>query len=191
MSSIGERLNSFWLAQGMPPRSRATEKQLQRFELRYGVPLPPDLRDYFALVDGMDDTWAWDEDHFSFWTLARVESASESYADQFLKDQSSYFVFADYLISSTVYAIHLTPQGGKGNLVMGIRVGGTFCKRKYEVGIMADSFSEFAERYLADDMSRQKLGVGLPTRGAFVEYKVFTHLIADQAHPLWDRDLDS
>jgi SMI1 / KNR4 family (SUKH-1) len=191
MSSVGERLKNLWLAQGMPPRSGATEKQLRRFESRYGVRLPPDMSDYFAVVDGMDDTWSWDEDHFSFCPLGRVKRASEKYADQFLKDQSSYFEFADYLLGSTGYAIHLTTRGGQDSLVLGIQVLGiTSCNRQYEVGIMADSFSEFAERYLADDDSRINLGTGLPTRGASAKHKVLMHPIVDPAHPLWDRDID-
>jgi hypothetical protein len=185
MTSVGERLKHFWLAQGMQARSGAAEPELQNFESRYGVQLPPDLREYFAVVDGGDGTFSFD-DKFLFWPLAEVERASDWYRDQFLGDQSSYFVFADYLLQSRCYAIQLTPQGGQKSLVIGI----SSFDRNYEVDIMADSFSEFAERYLADDMSRLELGLGLP-RGALEKYKVFSHPIADQAHPLWDRDLDS
>ena len=149
------------------------------------------MRAYFHLVDGMDDSWAWDEDHFSFYPLGRVKRTSEKYANQFMKDQSSYFVFADYLLSSTAYAIQLTQQGAQDSLVLGINVSGiTSCNLEYEVGVMAGSFSEFAERYMADDMSRIELGIGLPTRGAIVKNKVLIHPVADPACPLWDRDLD-
>ena len=158
---------------------------MQNFESRYGVQLPPDLREYFAVVDGEDGTFSFD-DKFLFWPLAEVERASDWYRDQFMKDQASFFVFADFLLLSRTYAIQLIPQGGQKSLVIGI----SSFDRKYEVKIMADSFSEFAERYLADDMSRLDLGSGLPMPGAFEKCKVFTHLIADQAHPLWDRYLD-
>jgi hypothetical protein len=186
MSSVGERLRNFWLSRGMRAHSGATEEELRKFESRHEVRLPPVMRGYFAAVDGMDDSWGWDEDGFCFWPLHRLVRASARYLDWFVKDQASLFVFADHLIACPSYAIHLCPRDRPDSLILAIFAD----NRHNETGIMADSFSEFVERYLAYDIPRIDLSAGLPSRGDVATPKASIHPLADSAHPLWDGDLD-
>lgn len=134
----------------------------------------------------MDDSWGWDEDSFCFWPLDRVERVSERYVDNFLMDQVCYFAFADHLISLPSYSIHLSAQGRKDSLVLAIYSD----NRNYETAVVADSFSEFVERYLANDISRAFLGLGMPSRGDWVTHKVSGHPLTETAHPLRGRDIN-
>jgi len=131
----------------MPKRSSVTEAELGEFESLHGVQLPQDMRGYFAVVDGMDNSWGWDEDAFCFWPLRMLERASERYLDWFVKDRASFFVFADHLIGFPCYAIPLGARSGPDSLVLAIYGD----NRGYETGIMADSFPEFVDRYLSSD----------------------------------------
>ena len=113
-----------------------------------GVLLPADMRDYFAIVNGMVPVWPGDQDDkgFSFWPLERVRWVPEELAN--LSPQGvafpnceDFYAFADYLGWSWAYAIRLAPSSG-GNQV--ILIG------KDEPDLVADSFSEFVDVYLID-----------------------------------------
>jgi len=65
-----------------------------------------------------------DNEMLSFWPLDSIKSVPECLSDfggipdyskieSRLKEASSYFVFADYLIWSHVYAIRLSPSGAE------------------------------------------------------------------------------
>ena len=157
MSTIGERLHTHWLAQGIELPPGVTEDPLRSFETRFGVTLPADLREYFLHVDGMGEPFKWDTDLFNFRPLSEVESIGDRQI--VLEDKSSYFVIADHSIWLPAFAIRLTPSGTGPHPVIAIESdenGG------YGQSIVAHSFSEFAERYLTDETSRDDLSSACP-----------------------------
>jgi hypothetical protein len=98
----------------------------------------------------------YDSGFFCFWPLEEVVRCNDYFPDRFIADQSAYFVFADQSICLPAYAIRLTSSGTEPNLVIAMLSD----QRQYSTTIVARSFNEFAERYLADETSRGYLGIG-------------------------------
>ena len=146
MLAIGESLKQFWSRQNIKLRRGAPEVELREFEAKYNVVLPDDLKDYFATVDGFDDSDS-DENLFTFLPLAEVTLLDESWSSGTF-DAKSYFVFIDYCISAHLYAIRLTNDLSLGNPVVT-----TYVKPGENPIQIAGSFSEFVQGYLADDYS--------------------------------------
>lgn len=186
MSSLSDRLRTYWSAQGVKLPTGVPAGRLEEFESRHGVRLPTDLRDYFLAIDGMgpedlNPPFRWEDNLFRFFPLHQVEPATERFhPDQFLTDQSSYFAFADYSISLPTFAIRLTSAGTGGNTVLAI-----FSDRgEYRAIQVANSFSDLVERYLASEGTRLGLLSDEPSKG------VAPGTPAGLPHPLWDRALD-
>ena len=158
MSPIVERLRVHWSAQGVVTPPGVPEERLREFERRHGVTLPADLRGYLTGVDGMGTRGESDGDWFSFWPLAEIVPASDEYEDPFIDGQASYFVFADHSICLPAYAIRLTPSEAGPHTVIAIYSD----NRQYSTEVVARSFAEFIERYLACEKSRQDFGAGIP-----------------------------
>jgi cell wall assembly regulator SMI1 len=74
-----EKLKGFWLQKGIKVRPGLSLQQIESFESRYMFDLPPDLRLYFATVDGMQEGET-DPDMFSFLPLKGVKSIPEELA---------------------------------------------------------------------------------------------------------------
>jgi hypothetical protein len=122
------------------------------------VTLPADMRGYLLHIDGMGSRDESDHDWFSFWALGEIVRASDEHEDQFIEDQSSYFLFADHSICLPAYAIRMTTSGTGPHPVIAIYSD----RREYSTSCVARSFSEFVERYLANETSRSDLSVGGP-----------------------------
>ena len=73
MDSV-RRLIDLWRTAGLVIRP-GVHPAMQSFELKYGVQLPADLRDYFLTVDGMEDDL--DPGINRFWPLEIVKPVSE------------------------------------------------------------------------------------------------------------------
>jgi hypothetical protein len=157
MCTIGERLRAHWLAQSIITPPGVAEDRLTEFETRFCVALPADMRDYFLHVDGMWEPFQWDDDLFNFRPLSEVESISN--LEIVLEDQSSYFVFADHSIWLPAYAIRLTPSRTGSHHVIAVA---SVQRGGYAASVVAHSFSEFVERYLTDETSRDDLSLGMP-----------------------------
>ncbi len=173
--SIGERLRAYWLAQKLVVPGGVSEARLREFEARHGLRLPPDLRDSFSAVDGLG-RGHFDDDFISFWTLDELENVGDYFGSraQSLNDPHAYFRFADHSIVLPSFAIRLTPHEKGENVVIAIRADwGSF-----DFAVVADSFGDFADRYLANDSSRLDLIASSIRPGD------------DLRHPLWDRNLD-
>jgi cell wall assembly regulator SMI1 len=157
MSTIGERLRAHWHAQGIKLPPGVSEDRLKDFETRFGVALPTDLREYFLHVDGLSEPFQWDQDLFNFYPLSEVESISD--LEIMIEDKSSYFVIADHSIWLPAFAIRLAPSATGPHPVIAIE---TDNKGGYGSTVVANSFSEFVERYLSDEPSRNDLSLGIP-----------------------------
>jgi hypothetical protein len=165
MTTIGERLRAHSLAQDIQSPPGVLEVHLQQFEMHFGVALPDDMRNYFLHMNGMggllniENNLFWDNDLFRFWPLQEVARASDAYENLSIEDRSSFFIFADHSICLPAYAVRLTASGTDCHQVLAIQ---SEQKGGYSTSVVARSFSEFVDRYLTDETSRDKLSLGMP-----------------------------
>jgi hypothetical protein len=144
-----QKLIQRWTTDGLTIAAGVSEEGLRRFETRHRVTLStvPDFREYLLNVDGMAQIGGedCDQEGFAFWPLSRIKSVPEECAESNVEtprfdNVGNYFAFADYMQWSWAYAIDVRPnQLGK------ILQFGTYSPR-----IVADSFSQFVDVYLAD-----------------------------------------
>lgn len=124
---------------------------LRDFEVHYNVAIPADIAQYFITFDGLENGES-DTDMISFWPLGKIRKVIELF-DMFgtsrdltgivkkLPQAESYFVFAEYLCFSHVYAFKLTKFSTEESPVIWIGSGQSF-------GKLTDSFSDFLRMYL-------------------------------------------
>src|SRR5579864_7311401 len=99
LNDVIKRLIRHWSGMGINVRPGASPAQIESFEARYRVVLPPDLYEYFAAVDGMEQGLL-DVDGFSFLPLHAVKSIPEEIGQatdyceimQVLSDPERWFV---------------------------------------------------------------------------------------------------
>jgi hypothetical protein len=150
MERLTERLKSYWSAIGATMRPGVDHSMIASFEAHYGVRIPEDFCDYIANIDGIDDG-NWDNEMISFWPLHSIKSVPEaltpfagipnySQITHRLGEAGAYFVFADFLIWSHVYAVRFGKRESDKSQVLWI-CGSTY----YSV---AESFSDFLQMYL-------------------------------------------
>jgi hypothetical protein len=143
-AALIEAIRRRWAAEGFPLRDGVSSDELEQFEAHHQVCLPPDLRLYFASVDGLDGGWM-DEDGFTFLPLNKVKSIPEVFGENpaaisRMPWLTRSYVFADWLISSWVYAIDLSQSSTAGPVIC---FGGYDWHR-----IAAENFSDFLGTYL-------------------------------------------
>ena len=150
MPGLIDRLKARWVADGLIPRPGASPEALDAFEAKYGVALPPLVRDYFAGVDGTGD----DSDGviIRFWPLAEVMPIRQYDRREPGEEVEfeGWFYFADFMISSHDFVVRLTSDPDGGGPV------------KYSAGPLyhlTPSFASFLECYLSD---RERLRCLLP-----------------------------
>jgi hypothetical protein len=142
--SAPRRLIAHWELSGSHFRSGSTEQAIQAFEERYQLRLPADFREYLSLSNGVglheigSDS---DMNHelIAFWSLDTIISDHDELP-------SDYFAFADFLINSVLFVIHLSADIQQSGTV-GMSDGDDI------VEYLSDSFSGFVEAYLHDPAS--------------------------------------
>jgi SMI1 / KNR4 family (SUKH-1) len=152
--TLAERLRDRWVETGVPVRPGVSWEDVRAFESRCGVRLPPDLRDFYMSVDGMESGES-DPDMLEFLRLAAVVSVSEGWLGRYrntseyvnatstFPDPARHFLIADFMIASHVYAIRLGNDAFEESPVFGVGIEGEYSWP------VADSFTEFGEKYLA------------------------------------------
>jgi hypothetical protein len=155
---LTRRLIARWTEHGIAIPSGASDAEIATFESQAKRILPDDLRCYFATVNGMGVRGTIDDDFFSFWQLADVESIA-----QFVPDRSSriptasdYFIIADHSISLPSFAIRLSNTTNEPSPVASV-----FTDRgALESEDVFESFSEFLRSYLNNPMDTVRLPRG-------------------------------
>lgn len=113
-TAAADCLRTYWEKHGFPPAPGASEREIAAFEDRHGVRLPPDLRAYFAVSDGMADHEQYEYNPFPvFFPLGQVfplDKAAPDNAARVLDAPREYFAFANVNYGSKVYAVHLNGQ---------------------------------------------------------------------------------
>jgi hypothetical protein len=130
-----------WSVMGFVPARPADESQINEFEAKYGVRLPPDFRAYVASLNGGESgrDGPMDSASIAFWRLDQIEPLNDGKGDGPL----DLFVFADFLIDSHNYAIQLSDDANKPTPV--------FIDWGKRIEKVADSFSAFIHGYLSND----------------------------------------
>ncbi|MEP7362390.1 MAG: SMI1/KNR4 family protein [Acidobacteriota bacterium] len=143
------RLIALWKDQGLSLAKGNSEARLAEFETKNAVHLPPDMRQYLAVANGMLNIPGSDCDAngFRFWPLDEVRSVPEVCSESGVtipagEALDKHFVFADYLQWSWAYAIDLS---GRDRGCQPIIHVGTL-----EPKTVAQSFCQFIELYLKD-----------------------------------------
>jgi hypothetical protein len=126
-------LRKAWLREGVQLWPAATSEQVRDFEQKHSTRLPADLVQFFLEAGGMKNP---DSHHLRVWPISELALISGSDCAAMGLPEPSFW-FADYLISSHVYAIHL----GAANPIF-VTGGGT--------AMVAESFEAFLQAYLAD-----------------------------------------
>jgi hypothetical protein len=150
MPTLAERLRDRWLSRGIQVRRGVLPEEIRAFESRNGVALPPDMRDFFLTVDGMEPGHS-DEDLLEFLHLGDIMGVSEELAGyrgvpdygnivNTLPNADQYFVIADYMCTFYVFAIRLSwDRSDEAPVVL---IFGESHTR------IAGSFTEIGEKYL-------------------------------------------
>ena len=144
--SLLESLRKKWLAKGILHGHGASEAEIEEFQERHQVVLPPDVRAYFALLNGttIGAYGMEDEDLLGFWHLDQVRTfAEQGVVDA--PDASKSFVFADHSIWVYAFALRLSKNPAAPTSVV-VDIGSPPTH-------VADSFAEFIERYLSGDQN--------------------------------------
>ena len=140
-----ERLKNHWISHGLRFNAGVSIATLVAFERKFGVSLPPKLRDYFLSMNGMPEDVS-DDEMIRFWTLDEVKPlpiGAPSFArSEYIENPESLFLFADHSLWAHAYAIRLFPDALTRNDVF--IIGGT------NPILIFKSFGEFIESYLTD-----------------------------------------
>jgi hypothetical protein len=139
-----------WLK--LPARSdlqiEIVEQELAEVERRYAVRLPNDFRAGLKRVGpGVEEIW--DDESNLWWPSGRLRNLPDEYAHGstnpvVARAAGEYIFFADHLIWCWAWAICCGEGKNRGK----VAVIGTSSD-----AFVADSFSDFVARYLADPMS--------------------------------------
>ena len=153
-----DRIKLRWASEGVPARPGNPPGALAEFEARYGVALPPAVRDYLARLDGTGDEmvgkWC-----FRFWPLAEVRPEGEGFAPEPGRADLGLFLFADHLIESFHLAVRLTADPSQGGEVV--------IPHGVELGRVAPDFATFLAAYLADEDNLFGTGPFVPRDSIF------------------------
>lgn len=79
MSHLSERIIAKWSEAGALCSPGASAGELARLERHLQIALPDELRDLYALANGMID-FSCDQSHVSFWSITRILSENETVA---------------------------------------------------------------------------------------------------------------
>jgi cell wall assembly regulator SMI1 len=75
----------------------ASEEEIAAFEARHGVHLPPEVRRYFAEVNGFaQGRGEMDAELVSLWPLSEVRLLSDEAPESTVPEPERYFVFGDW-----------------------------------------------------------------------------------------------
>lgn len=129
-----ERVLQRWRDHGISFLPGVDESELAALEERYGVRLPDDMRAFYRATNGThgpQNSTGTDEEVFDFWPVEDIKPPARQWPKS--------LDFADYMIGEHGFAIDLDETSNNFGTVYG---GGH---------IMARSFSEFMDMYVAGD----------------------------------------
>lgn len=137
-------LRSWWSQTSAGIDTSATpESVVAALEARYGITLPDDFRLY--IKEGVPTAENWDAEDGNWWPISRLKNIPEEYGqtvgEQIASSASKHLFFLDYSIWCWAWAISCADDETRGKVAI---IGGS------PDGYVADSFTEFVERYTSD-----------------------------------------
>ncbi|MDQ0108378.1 hypothetical protein J2T02_003511 [Chitinophaga terrae (ex Kim and Jung 2007)] len=147
-----EKVKERWKEDGINHAVPAPNENISSFSLKTNKHLPQDLAAYFTHLNGMAGVC--DQKLFRFYALSEFRTVREELGDweggpdyrnivTKLDGHEDCYVFADYCFHLSTYAIRLYDQPSGNNEIYVI------CGEVFK--IVATSFTEFMDLYLADD----------------------------------------
>lgn len=140
-----DRLELLFLGRNAACSKTATLEDVQRFESKYRVCIPPDWREYFYRLNGTDGGWAMAQGPmaYGFWQLDQIIPLSEEPYAANWPDPEHWFYFADYLIWSHSLAVYWPPVLQERTPVM-VDLGADSC-------LVADDMEAVVAAFERDD----------------------------------------
>ena len=132
---------------GLPASCVDAHSTIVDLERRYGVKLPQDFKQYLLTLAPAEDLW--EDTDATWWSLDRIKNIPDEYKHpihepEIAAEANTYLFFADFLLWSSAWAICCSDGKNRGKIA--IITGATD-------RFLADSFSQFIERYLHDSTS--------------------------------------
>jgi hypothetical protein len=160
-AGVGAWLRDRWAGQSAVLRPGVAAAALDDFERRYAVRLPLEMRSYLRLVDGQDDMDP--AMYVQFWPLHAIKTVREELTSEIPAgaDVASWFVFADFLLSSHSYVIRL---GGDPHAAAPVGLCSGMPPPGRSFPVIASSFEEFVDLYLTNSPRLQDPWCGPGTR---------------------------
>ena len=140
---------------GLRAPAAVAREAVESFESRYAIRIPEDFRLYLLEVAPAEDLW--DDAHTIWWPPSRVRNIPDEYEHPIenaaiAAEADAYLFFADYMIWCWAWAVCCSDGPNRGKVA---------CIADPE-GFVADSFTQFVERYLRDPEAMAKT---LPSGG--------------------------
>lgn len=147
-------IRTHWQSLGVSIEEGLSEKEILEFENRNGIRMPDEMRNFYRLMDGMNQGEA-DDDWISFWPLSQVSTIPEKLShfrgipdygeiEAILPEAAKYFVFADHSIWLHVYAVKLSKLSETSEVVW-------ICGKHFKP--IAASFGDFLNQYASSPKS--------------------------------------
>ncbi len=133
-------------AENVQRREPVSPETIAQFERQWNLELPPDMREFYRLMDGTSKDQAITDFLFCIWPLSEVKpiptSLPEPVYSEFsnVTDAGRILCFSDCMIESDVFAIRAFGP----HEVMSVYSGRN---------VVASSFTDFLSRMLADPIS--------------------------------------
>jgi hypothetical protein len=141
-----EKLRKYWDSTGSRiPTATRDESEIAALEVRYGVRLPADFREYL-LLSCPPANGNMDEPGVLWWSLSEIKNIPDEYQHELKNppvaaEARKYLFFADYLVWCWAWAIDCGDDENRGRVAI---IGGVNDR------FVADSFGEFVDRLIAD-----------------------------------------
>ena len=143
------KLQRWWKESSKGVFTTTSPMQIRELERRYTVSLPEDFKAYLSASSPVDELW--DGESTAWWHFDRIRNIPDEYEHEISNpqigiSQSQYLFFADYSIWCWAWAVSCTNDGNRGKVAIigGVPIGGASDR------FVADSFSEFVQKYLSD-----------------------------------------
>lgn len=141
------KLQEWWSDTGADIDTKArSDEHIKELVRRYDLNLPDDFELYLSESSPIAENW--DDEMGNWWPLERLKNIPDEYEHElpsFIPEQGRKFLFfLDHCIWCWAWAISCADDDTRGKVVL---IGGQ------DARFVADSFSEFVDRYTADWLS--------------------------------------